>query len=233
MLTISSCPRCQKPVSIPAGVDTAALVRCPLCAAEYPLGEALPPELIPVLVAADQAAAAEGTAEPEAAIDHETLAEPTAEEAEEKSPLGQEAAIEHEENEAAAVAMGQSPVAALTAVRGRQPRPVSGLKRAIGVVTGGLAGCLAAYYGLAAWFGPEFKRLGFPELPLPFVARLIAGPTSADADGGKSAAEPSAPARPAQSAAVLAPPDAGKTPADTATTPEAAAKPSGKSAQTP
>ena len=83
----------------------------------------LPPELIPVLVAADQAAAAEGTAEPEAAIDHETLAEPAAAEAEEKSPLGQEAAIEHEENEAAAVAMGQSPVAALTAVAADNPGP--------------------------------------------------------------------------------------------------------------
>jgi hypothetical protein len=32
-------------------------------------------------------------------------------------------------------------------------------------VTGGVAGCLVAYYGLALYFGPEFPKFGFPQLP--------------------------------------------------------------------
>ena len=51
MPVISACPKCQKPVCIPARVGSEALVRCPLCEAEYPLSEALPPELIPVAAA--------------------------------------------------------------------------------------------------------------------------------------------------------------------------------------
>jgi len=52
MHMISTCPKCDKPVSIPSGVDSFASVRCPLCSAEYALSEALtpaPPELIPVV----------------------------------------------------------------------------------------------------------------------------------------------------------------------------------------
>ena len=61
----SNCPRCQKQVTIPFGVDRAALVRCPLCDAEYALSEALamgPPALIVVgaTVASPAAAAAAG-----------------------------------------------------------------------------------------------------------------------------------------------------------------------------
>ena len=51
MPTISTCPRCSQMVSIPPELDSAALVRCPLCGAEYPLGAAMnsaPPALVPV-----------------------------------------------------------------------------------------------------------------------------------------------------------------------------------------
>lgn len=51
MSTISTCPYCSRMVAIPQGLQETALVRCPLCGAEYPLNEALdlvPPELIPV-----------------------------------------------------------------------------------------------------------------------------------------------------------------------------------------
>ena len=48
MLAISNCPRCQRLVSLPAEMDMAVRVRCPCCEAEYPLGEAIPLELIPV-----------------------------------------------------------------------------------------------------------------------------------------------------------------------------------------
>ena len=56
MPAISACPRCQKLVSLPSDVDSAAQVRCPLCHSEYALGEAIPPELIPVVaVTTDEA----------------------------------------------------------------------------------------------------------------------------------------------------------------------------------
>ncbi|MHB1037900.1 MAG: hypothetical protein ACYC35_25905 [Pirellulales bacterium] len=57
MTSVSNCPRCQQPVTIPRSVDAMAQVRCPLCSAEFPLREALdhavltPPELVAVGVA--------------------------------------------------------------------------------------------------------------------------------------------------------------------------------------
>ncbi len=228
MPTISTCPRCQKPVAIPGGVASTALVRCPLCAAEYPLGEAVPPELIPVLVAADQSRAGEGSGGWEGVTQrHETAVEPRAEGEAEMALGHEEMATEAEEtNEAAAVAVGQSGVAAMAAMaamRSRQPGPASALKRAVEVVTGGLAGCLVAYYGLAAWFGPEFKNFGFPELP--GVAWLTTEPVKGDPGGEKPAEKPAA-AKPAQGGTASETPDAGKTPGNTATTPKAGTKPS-------
>ena len=222
MSTISSCPRCQKQVSIPGGVPSTALVRCPLCAAEYPLAEAVPPELIPVLIVADQVEPVESEDVAGVMPPHET----------EVAPRHDEVATEAEEtNEAAAVTAGQTRMATMAAVRGRQPRPASALKRAIEVVTGGLAGCLVAYYGLAAWFGPEFKSFGFPELP--FVAWLTTEPVKADPGGEKSVERPAA-AKPAQDATAPAEtPNAGKTPGNTPTTAKTGAKPSGTSARAP
>jgi LSD1 subclass zinc finger protein len=49
---ISQCPKCRQPVSLPSETEPAETVRCPLCQAEYPLGEAIPPTLIPVGVPA-------------------------------------------------------------------------------------------------------------------------------------------------------------------------------------
>jgi len=51
MSIISKCPKCHALVTIPAGLDPDAEVRCPLCVVVYPLREALaevPPALIPV-----------------------------------------------------------------------------------------------------------------------------------------------------------------------------------------
>ncbi len=54
MGSISKCPICGDRVSIPEGVERQALVRCPLCEAEFPLERAMtgaldpPPELVPV-----------------------------------------------------------------------------------------------------------------------------------------------------------------------------------------
>ncbi|MEN6406680.1 MAG: hypothetical protein ABFC77_09425 [Thermoguttaceae bacterium] len=48
MLAISKCPKCEKAVTIPNRLDRASRVRCPCCQAEFALGDALPPELIPL-----------------------------------------------------------------------------------------------------------------------------------------------------------------------------------------
>jgi hypothetical protein len=153
MPVISACPKCQKPVSIPAGVDLTASVRCPLCQAEYPLGEALPPELIPVAAAtgaptASESAWAADVVAPSPARDEHRGEIDTAKKVE-------------EENEAALVARRVTSVG-----RVRRRTPKSALHTMIGVVTSGLAGLLVAYYGLAFWLGPQFKSLGFPNLPL-------------------------------------------------------------------
>ena len=67
MIHLSTCPRCARMVLLPENAEAAAVVRCPLCHAEYPLGEALalvPPALIvvppvvqPAIVAAPVATA--------------------------------------------------------------------------------------------------------------------------------------------------------------------------------
>jgi hypothetical protein len=65
MSMISRCPRCAELVSIPEGLVAEAGVRCPLCAAEYSLADALaalPPELVaiePIDVTAIQSEPAE------------------------------------------------------------------------------------------------------------------------------------------------------------------------------
>ena len=49
MAFISSCPKCQKQVLVPDGACPDAVVRCPICSAEYSMGEILasaPPALI-------------------------------------------------------------------------------------------------------------------------------------------------------------------------------------------
>ena len=158
MLVISTCPKCQSQVSIPAGVDSSALVRCPLCDVEYSLSEAVPPALIPV--------AGGFFFEQAEAQDREN--------------------VEGEVNEAAAVVVGR---ASITGAPLRRRKPKSALQTIIEIVTGGLAGCLVAYYALAFYYGPEFKDVGLPKLPLPFISALTAPPDEADAGEQEQAAE--------------------------------------------
>ena len=166
MLVISACPKCLEQVSVPTGLDAAALVRCPLCNAEYALQEALPPALIPVAAAADQSSAAgsevamflaqtKGKVEEPGAISMEQAAD-------EKAELA-------EENAAMAV-VGRASIAG---VRVRRRPPKSALQTIIEVLTGGLAGCLVAYYGLAWYFGPDFKNVGLPVIPYSGVTWFI------------------------------------------------------------
>jgi hypothetical protein len=96
MSFISSCPQCQKQVTVPDTVASAAaasetIVRCPLCDAEYPLSQAMPPMLIivrPAAAAGVEAEAAAGipAAVPEA-LPAEAAAMPEAVPAGEEHPL--------------------------------------------------------------------------------------------------------------------------------------------------
>lgn len=156
---ISTCPRCHEPVSIPPDVDAAEMVCCPLCDGEYPLIEVLafvPPELTVVSIPTV-----------------ETIS--SAPEVAEKEQAGMEEPQEadfSEENEAAE-ADPQFPAMPATAQR-RVRKPKSSLQTLIEVVSGGLAGCLVAYYGLAFWFGPQFRNVGLPKLPLPGISWITA-----------------------------------------------------------
>ena len=58
-MTIAHCPVCREQVTVPAGVQREAVVQCPLCKAEFPLGDVLsqlPPELIVVRTVPDAVA---------------------------------------------------------------------------------------------------------------------------------------------------------------------------------
>jgi hypothetical protein len=166
---ISTCPKCDKPVSVPAGVDSSAAVRCPLCNAEYPLGEALappPPELIPV------------------ALPGVLTSVGVAGEATEPTHPHEEAQHDSEgENEAAAVAE-EFPAKPVAPRRRRKPK--SALQTLIEVVAGGLAGCLVAYYGLAFYYGPELADKGLPILPLPGIESITAPPPAPEDAKGKT-----------------------------------------------
>lgn len=230
MSAISSCPRCQRQVTIPAEVDAAASVRCPLCDAEYPLSEALalaPPELIPVVpltpseprpVTASELAAAKALlADLSFFGPHDELAA----EAEEEGELGRhdeesfEYALAGETaaggESAVAVAEGvakegeaaeQTPVQ--PARRRRKRPPKSFLQATIEIITGGVAGCLFAYYGLAWYLGPRFD---LPKFGMPFIEQLTADPSNPNPEGGvrkkkvepplKPAVEKPAPVQPA------------------------------------
>ncbi len=232
MLVFSACPRCQQQVTIPTGVEPTMLVHCPLCDAEYPLSEALPPSLIPVgAVAAPSLPWSAGSAvEPlieiegespsddQATEDNITVSLPLSGEPAEGEELKEISFEDHavggiivggeeeEENEAAAVVSQTS-----TAPRRRRRAPKSGLQTLIEVVTGGLAGCLVAYYGLAIYFRADFKSVGLPQLPLPGIAWLT---TSEKTNGNGEKPKTETPALP--------PPKTSEVPAEPPAQPEAA-----------
>lgn len=191
MLGISTCPRCQKSVSIPSGIDSDTMVRCPLCNAEYVLGEAFPPELIPVL-----GVKAEGDEENTITIPIEPGDELVESVEAETYGLADHQGVEEKEEENEAVAaMRRVPK---TAGRARR-QPKSGLQRFIEVVTGGLAGLLVGYYALAFYLGPELKNRGFPILTyLPGITRLTTPAEKATTvEKEKSSADTSAKPKPA------------------------------------
>jgi hypothetical protein len=165
----STCPKCQQKVTISSAVDQSAVVRCPLCDAEYELSEALalaPPQLIHVAGGAEEGAQSD-------------------------SGGG---------NEAAAMVQQLPPMSATARLRSRKHKSV--LHRLIEVLIGGVAGVLAAYYGLAIFYRADFHRLGLPQLPLPFISVLTAPPAPAgqgDDKGKKPATDEPAKPKPKSS----------------------------------
>jgi len=181
MSAISTCPKCQRQVAIPTGADSAAMVRCPLCSVEYPLSEALalvPPELILVapLTAVESAAIA-----PEAPFveghpfgdDYDIVTErEEGVEAIEEHPLF--AATQEAEGAVEGAPAEKAEAAAKPAPKRRRRQPKSMLQAAIEIVTGGVAGTLFAYYGLAWYQGPQFD---LPKFGMPFIEQLTFDPS--------------------------------------------------------
>ncbi len=165
-------------------------VRCPLCAAEYGLNEAIanpPPTLIPL--GAAPAEDLENGARPDAGESPEmgdqirptTEQEPSADDPERPALMDDDALPEP--------IAEASPFSERICVTRLRRRPRSGLQTILEIVTGGLAGTLFAYYALAWWQGPAFE---LPRFGLPFVDRLTAAPAKPGEAAGKSseASEP-------------------------------------------
>jgi hypothetical protein len=175
MATISTCPKCSQLVTLPEGYGSSAPMRCPLCQAEYPLGEALatvPPELIPVVELAGAEAAESASPPSDAAADFLADLARLEQSYGEAPPAGDETAAEQpaplESSPFSPNAAETSEEHAVTPVPGRHKRkPKSALRLLLETVIGGVAGLLIAYYALW-WIQRDSCKL--PRIPwLPFL----------------------------------------------------------------
>lgn len=177
MPSISTCPSCGESISLPSGLLPGAAVRCPLCGADYALREAIalaPPELIPLEAPNPDAGLVVETPPPEI-------------------PESESITVSQSEPMNEAMAVAAQFMAMATSMQPLQRRkPKSGLWTLFEVITGGVAGCLVAYYGLAFWFGPQFHNV-MPRVPfLPFIDRITASPK---ANGAPAEPAPEKPAK--------------------------------------
>ncbi len=179
MPIISSCPKCRQPVTIPDGVAPDAEVRCPLCAAAYPLSQAmtgLPPALIPVDTAASagRAADADAAAKPDSESQGDRAPQPAAADST-PSPGGAAPAIDTGRTPVDAEAFtgfgpGQpqnhyEPIAAeLPSHRHRRKKEKSGIRFLVEVFGGGFLGLAIGYY-IACWAGLQMPKFPLPWLP--------------------------------------------------------------------
>ncbi len=194
MPTISTCPRCSQMVTIPERLDRAALVRCPLCGAQYPLNEALelvPPELIPVTVA--EIAQPTGASEQSAsnlppsrgpvfpvefsalALDtdtseHDFTAADTASATESHLDAEALAAITNRQDKPPGEFSGQAESSLQR--RRIQRKPKNAVRIFIEIVLGGLVGLSIAYVALAWILGSRFELPRPPQVLRP-VLRFV------------------------------------------------------------
>ena len=184
MVGISKCPACRQDVTIPQGVDDAALVRCPLCDAEFPLSEVTPhaavapPEL--VVVAVDSAAPTEAEREegPAAEVPRLDVWERVTDVPQIDTGSGEETVAGHESVDAAAFDFGgddseagEESTSVTAAERGRRPKTEkSALREWLGIVLGGAAGIFLAYYALNLFGGARFD---FADVYLPGVRHTV------------------------------------------------------------
>lgn len=193
MLAISVCPRCQRLVSLPGDVDATWPVCCPYCGEQFPLGEAIPPELVPVDGEPD-ASDAEETVQDDGPVevfeleDHIGVVPSPSEEVdvafEEQADVVDEPdeldvystasfADAEPENEAVAVAAASQVLAGSTRLRRQKTKPW--WRTFLAVVSSAVIGLLVGYYVIAWWFGPQFVAQGWPIFHfLPGIQRLTA-----------------------------------------------------------
>lgn len=196
MPSISECPKCQRPVTIPDGLSPQAEVRCPLCAVVYPLGEAmakLPPALVPV--ATGGITGRTGDPRPAAAgLISEPYGPPDVPATDARQPDDGGPALDvwKKADGAPRIDTGQTPIDADTMAgfevkesdddrllddgtspgppRRRKKKEKSAVRFMAEVFGGGIFGLLIGYY-LLCWVGGS--RFDLPELPLPLLPHTM------------------------------------------------------------
>ena len=172
MSTTSKCPKCDQAVTIPDGIDPQCAVRCPLCAVEYPMSEALataPPALIPVDVAVSAPSAASAAADVEPPDEETPLLDVWKKVKTPEIDLGGATAVPDDDFDGFA---GEEPSSEGTAVtpsfarpRRRKSKEKSGIRWVLESLLGGFMGLVLGYYLLNLCFGAQFNLL---KIPLPF-----------------------------------------------------------------
>ena len=153
MRSVSPCPYCGQPATIPLNIDAEAVVHCPLCQYEFELGHALlnatdappehiaelPPELIPLV----PPAAADASSQTVAAEPGQGAGAP------QTATVGKE--------------LLSRPWGASSAAQSKQ-NVRNSIRNAVGLVLSGLLG-LALAYGLLNWIGPPSLRFWSRQKP--------------------------------------------------------------------
>ena len=164
MYAISMCPKCRGLVSLSVDMDESEQVRCPLCQAEYPLHEAIPPRLIPT------GALSDSTEWTQAMLDDV---------AQDASPVG---------SAREAVGGGRRISVRLPNVGLKKAK--AWWRAPLEIVSGALIGCTIAYYGLALCLGADLEHRGFPVLRfLPGVRWLTSSANPCESGGMKCAGD--------------------------------------------
>jgi hypothetical protein len=209
MFSLSSCPHCGQQVLISADLSAECLVRCPICEAEFPLGQALanavdaPPELVPV--ARDDKETARREAEeqpigwglspsgPVQCKDAESVSEPTSRDAgaaPQPTSVAGSAAADHAPSDAqpnAVPAVSHSEAAALWRSRQKPDSSLGSAGKAVAIAIGGFLGIAVAYLALSLVSPSRFDFLRLWGQP---KQGNTSGPASGFKKGGSAGQTP-------------------------------------------